>query len=174
MTRLGSHDRDLLTGCHQGARRQPGGNRLVRRAQPTGVGHGEDPLAGDLAGEADDPGPCSEHRLSHPGGQVDAAVAGAPGRGGQQEAPDHRRCRIERPPPPRTGWSRDGGPGPKPGPGDRTGNGSGGSGSGPFRRRPGAWVASTKGGSRAAHRDTGQDQQKDEHHAGAANGHGRR
>ena len=53
---------------------QPLVDRLIGRAKPSGMAHGDDTAACDHSREGDDAIACAEHRLAHDRRQVDATV----------------------------------------------------------------------------------------------------
>jgi hypothetical protein len=90
---------DRSAGLDPAPDRGPTVDRFVGRPQVTRVLHRHDTAPRDQSREADHAGPRRQHGLADVRQEVDPAMAGAPGRGGRLEAPDHRGWRLERPAP---------------------------------------------------------------------------
>ncbi len=74
-------------------------NRLVRRAQPTGVRHAHDTAAGDRTREYDSARSGRTHELTRTPHEIDAAVARQPGPRWRLEPPYHDRSSVQGPGP---------------------------------------------------------------------------
>ena len=91
----GRHRADQVTRLDRSPLEHLRLDRLIGGAQAARMAHGDHRLAGDLPGHRDRAGRHREHRVASAGGEVDAAMAGLPGRGrrveaGQDEGLGHR------------------------------------------------------------------------------------